>query len=768
LWNSTANDSIRCVTRPDDGRLEARLSLDSKTRALLENEVNPFLTHRAEQEVFDELEALCSTSGYIHALACISLRDNLVSYDGELTGEAMAASYAPERTIRTEFSTLMGLLLKHPIDFGLPFPAKMQELIDKTRTLLGELHACLNQCMFDSIKTAFAAQQAGLSVEATRPLRRGNELREPIFYGGESAYSFQYREFTLDRYGRDDDWLLKNMGFEISDGHAVTGGLVRLQNRKVLEAIRSMPRRNPSEWTALPGFTFSLDEIAIESGISPDSATAVLAALTAPSAPTNESFTSLGEFNIANALPILRTPTGDYVSLQSYGIAEALYDSPFYWMASDKNYRDTAFTNRGAFTENFVAKRLTEVFGADKVHQNVNILRKGNRIGEVDVLILFANRAVVIQCKSKRLTLEARKGNDLQLRSDFKKSVQDAYDQALLCSRSLGDRNLKFQRIDGSEISLPALREIYPVCVVSDHYPALTTQADEFLKYETNETIQPPLITDVFLVDVLAEMLTSPLQLLSYIDRRVNIGQRVHAINELTILGCHLTQNLWFEDGFDQLMLDDSLAIELDTAMTVRREGVSGSRTPKGILTHLDGTLVGRMIKAIENRAEAELVDLGFMLLTLGGESLKILNRGLEEIAKQTRLDGRTHDLTLNLGDGDTGLTVHCGTLSNAEAAEKLARHCELRKYVCQAGSWFGLVVRAEDGLPKFGLNLRFPWKQDDVMDEATKNMGRGRKPSHSGPLFLPHKIGRNEQCPCGSEKKFKKCCVDRLREDCR
>jgi SEC-C motif/Nuclease-related domain len=724
--------------------------------------MDSFETSRSEQEVFDDLDALCSSPGYIHVLSFISHRDNMVSFDGELTGEAMAASYAPARTMRTEFSTLMGLMLKHPIDYSLPAPQKMQELIDKTHSLLHELHLCLNVPMIATFKRVFAAQQSGLSIEDERPVKNADELREPIFYGGESAYSFQYRDFSLDRYSKDNDWLIENKGFGISDAHAITGALTRLQNRKVVETIKAMPQLDPSRWTALPGFTFSLAEIAKESGISQAVASAVLAALTAPMPPTNEAFTSLGEFNVANALPILLSPSGDYISLQSYGIAEALYDSPFYWMLADKAYKNTAVGNRGAFTERLVAKRLAEVFGTANIHRNVNILRKGNRVSEIDVLVLFADRAVVIQCKSKKLTLEARKGNDLQLRDDFKKAVQDAYDQGLLCSKSLNNKNLKFVAEDGSEISLPTLREIYPVCVVSDHYPALTVQAAEFLKFETDETIHPPLITDVFLIDVLAEMLTSPLRLLSYINRRANIGHHLFSINELTILGYHLRQNLWFEKKFDSVMLDDSWGIELDTAMTVRREGVEGTSTPKGILTHIEGTLVGRMVQAIENRAETELIDLGFMLLTLGGDSLKTLNRGLEEIARQTRRDGLNHDLTLALGDGDTGLTVHCGTLSNADAAEKLARHCQLRKYACRADSWFGLVVRADDGLPKFGLNLRFPWQQDDAMDEATKNMGRGQTPRRSGSMFTPQKIGRNEPCPCGSGKKFKKCCIEK------
>jgi hypothetical protein len=221
-----------------------------------------------------------------------------------------------------------------------------------------------------------------------------------------------------------------------------------------------------------------------------------------------------------------------------------------------------------------------------------------------------------------------------------------------------------------------------------------------------------------------------------------------------------LQQNLWIDAKTDMMTLGEEVAVELDTVMTIRREGLEGARTPNGILTRLDGTLVGRILSAIESRAEAALVDLGFMLLTLGGETLDNLNRGLNEIAQLTTKDGRSHDFTISMDESDTGLTVHCSPLPNAEAAEKLLGHCRLRKYVHRVGSWFGLVVRADDGLPKFGLNLRFPWKQDNAMDEATTGMPGGRKPRRGEALFNPRKTGRNEPCPCGSGRKFKKCCM--------
>lgn len=48
-------------------------------------------------------------------------------------------------------------------------------------------------------------------------------------------------------------------------------------------------------------------------------------------------------------------------------------------MAADKAYKDTAFANRGAFTEDLVATRLSTVFGADHIHRNVDVVRKGRR-----------------------------------------------------------------------------------------------------------------------------------------------------------------------------------------------------------------------------------------------------------------------------------------------------------------------------------------------------------------------------------------------------
>lgn len=358
---------------------------------------------RSEPEIFSDLADLCRSPGYIHALAYICWRDNFVGYANEMTPEDMAKSYASDRLIRTEVSTLLGLLVKSEIDYGIPDPTTIQSYLDKTKELLEELH----WSMMVPMMAAFKSRPKG---PAPRPFGQGAILREPIFYGGESAYSFQYRDFALSRYVRDDPWLETHKGFKISEAHAVVKAIGRIQNKRLLSTLASFRKTRPSDWIVLPGFTFSIADVSKVARIDSSRVAAVLDAFSLGQEERNDGFTAIGDFNAAHAFPLIKTPDGHYVLLQSYSMAEGLYDSPFYWLFADKEYRQSSVRNRGIFTEEFSASRLRDVFGDDAVFTNVDIIGpKRQKLGEIDVLVSFGNRAIILQAKSKKMTLEARR-----------------------------------------------------------------------------------------------------------------------------------------------------------------------------------------------------------------------------------------------------------------------------------------------------------------------------------------------------------------------
>ena len=69
---------------------------------------------RSEQEVFDELAGVCQRPGFPHAIAAFCYRDNIVGYSDELKGEDYAKMFSSNRLIRTEISTLIGLMARAP------------------------------------------------------------------------------------------------------------------------------------------------------------------------------------------------------------------------------------------------------------------------------------------------------------------------------------------------------------------------------------------------------------------------------------------------------------------------------------------------------------------------------------------------------------------------------------------------------------------------------------------------------------------------------
>jgi hypothetical protein len=391
---------------------------------------------RSEQEVFDDLAELCVRPGYSHAIAYFCFRDHVVGYGASLKGDDYAKLFSLDRLIRTEVSTLIGLMVRKPRDLGMPDSKTLEGYIKRTENLLGELHEVLNEPVKAEMKKAFADPKMAKDFN---PFANAAALREPIFYGSESAYSFQYRDLSISKYANDEKWIREHKKFTPTEAKAVVIAIGGFLNEKLLNKLKEMRDIPPDKWSVLAGLEFSAADIAARAGLPEILARAVIDAFTYADN-DNPTFTSLSEFNAINGYPILKADGDNRILFLYAGLTEALYETPFYWMNNDKSYVPVAMKNRGRFTEDFCTARLQRVFGVDKVYKNVDVWKGNSRkekYGEIDTLVLFGDRAIIVQAKSKKLTLSARKGNDLQLQADFKAAIQDACDQAVECSRHL-------------------------------------------------------------------------------------------------------------------------------------------------------------------------------------------------------------------------------------------------------------------------------------------------------------------------------------------
>src|SRR6185437_8828625 len=107
-----------------------------------------------------------------------------------------------------------------------------------------------------------------------------------------------------------------------------------------------------------------------------------------------------------------------------------------------------------------------------------------------------------------------------------------------------------------------------------------------------------------------------------------------------------------------------------------------------------------------------------------------------------------------------TGLTIHCNQDPVRGAARSLRRHCEMRKYMAKSEKWFGICVSPNTLRMRFGMTLDYPWATSEKLEMLTKNMNRKPMPLRELAMQPKKKLGRNDACPCGSGRKYKKCCL--------
>jgi hypothetical protein len=716
---------------------------------------------RTEQEIFSELEKLCSSSGYAHALSFLCFRDCFIKVSDKLKPEDVGALNSPETLCGNEISVLIGLMIKGD-DYLAPIDTQIvDEMIVQSDNLMAELH--------EAITEAFRPQflEAIKSDSKINPFRSGMGQREPIFYSAESAYDFQFRSFALEKYKNDNNWFLANKGYSIGDAVQILETLSNFQNENLGISLYQKISMSAEPLTLLPYFTFDAISVATRASLSIEIVSKFLNSFSCPENINNDHFSSIDDFNLINAYPLIKIAEDRFICFNSYSLAQAFYETPFFWMNGDKEYKEIAATNRGLFTEMISKSRLESVFGANRVFHSVLIHHKGKRdvLGEIDVLVLFGDRAIVLQAKSKKLTIKARKGNETALTKDFQLSVQESYNQGLCCSEFLLAEDIELRDNNGKIIILKhKIKEAYIICVVSDHYPALNFQSRSYLSYKDTDQISPPLITDVFFLDVLCEMLQSPLLLVSYLNRRLRYFEQVISSNEFAVLGYHLKCNLWLEENTN-LYLHDDLATNIDIAMLSRRVGLQGETIPSGLLTKLfnPNLPLGKILKEIENKELPSIIEFGLLIFTFSEDTIKYLNNGIKRICTLARNDGRQHDFSIAIAN--TGITIHSNRASIKEASQKLSAHCALRKYALKLNTWFGLLLSGEvDFQLRNGLKLNYEHIYSKELEDQLSSIQKvpllkdGKTYDYSG--VAKKKLTRNDPCPCGSGLKYKKCCL--------
>ena len=153
--------------------------------------------------------------------------------------------------------------------------------------------------------------------------------------------------------------------------------------------------------------------------------------------------------------------------------------------------------------------------------------------------------------------------------------------------------------------------------------------------------------------------------------------------------------------------------------------------------------------------------DALFFLFDLAGSGADQLISMVQRLKRATLQDGERHDARLLIPDSRQGTTI----VSFPAPTHPLHARAMLRelhgialahKHRSRADEWPFLASFAGSSsqCDVFGY-IKEPWRPDPEMERLVE--------SHlvSGPAVNARggKLGRNQKCPCGSGRKFKRCC---------
>jgi hypothetical protein len=542
----------------------------------------------------------------------------------------------------------------------------------------------------------------------------GPIAREAIYYGAESFYLHQFSGFSRLRYRDDATWLLLNAGLSIRPIIDIAKFIVDRINRQ-MTGVGHMRKegREISHGELTNSLLISKADVRKKFG---QKANAFIAKFATPATSANADFTDPFAINAVSIAPIV--DLGEYLYVpDQYRLFETIYESPFYWMMDDKTYANTETEHRGAFLEQTAAHIFRSVFGAENVYENVSIRRNAKKIaGEVDVLVVYGEFVLVVQAKSKRVTLKARAGDTEALKTDFEGAIQAPYRQALACAELI-HAGAECVTKDGELLTfLPTVRT-FPIVILSDAFPAATFLSRIML--ERGDRIAP-VIWDIGVLDCVSRILPTPIDFLFYLMCRSEAFENISSDSEYNFLGYHLRAKLVLSPDVDFMMIDREFATVVDDYMLASDLGIKRDR-PVGVLERLNIPVISALLKSLKDAPPA-LASVVIDLYDFSSVALESLSK--QVISLRGDVAGGKELKALSILTKSGGLTyVVCRRLT-ARARSSAHAIGAKHKYDSKRDRWYVILDSMETCSPVDALlPILGKWTEDSDLAENSRRV---------------------------------------------
>jgi len=420
-----------------------------------------------------------------------------------------------------------------------------------------------------------------------------------------------------------------------------------------------------------------------------------------------------------------------------------------------KKHQKNYYKKKGEYLEDKSLELFQEILPNCEVYSNL----KYGIDDEVDGIVIYDNNIFIVEAKSNKFTLGAKKGNVEKIKRNTKDIVEKAYQQAIRAKQYiLSDVEVYFRdKKTNKEILTIKRNNINNIYLINttleplNHISTNLTSLKQFGFIQDDEWIWSVYINDL---RIITEILDSPSEFLLYVDRRVHFNDypQINMAEEIDIFGYFLSEGLYFDDiefpenGF-MLNIDSSFSKDIDLYYHWK-EGVLPKKQEKPSLFNKCKNNIKFLVQKIEKLNKENFTQLTTFLLNYDCHTQSFTKNEIDNILKAKRTDFHFYNKEKNIGVVFVSKKIY--------EYDKLQQQCKLYAYEQKINDWFVIVVGQDFvDFEKFYYDN----KPNKMIEEKLEELKQYRIKQT---LAIQKKIGRNEPCPCGSGKKYKKCCINK------
>jgi hypothetical protein len=460
----------------------------------------------------------------------------------------------------------------------------------------------------------------------------------------------------------------------------------------------------------------------------------------------------------------------------------ACFDAVFTFFDSiarnDASLRDRYGICIADWMELEIERQLQRLFPAAAVIRSACFSDPDNPGGETeaDIVVVWWPFLIVVEAKGKRVAPEALRGSRTKLKQTLGKNIQDAFVQSRRVVRVLErDGKIRFkEKATGRvvEVEQDRLRRVMPISVTLQNLSGIPTQLAVTQRLGLFKGNAYPWSISIDDLDVITRFSASPDVFLHYIERRTahqNINVGLHG-DELDIFGQYLDNRLHPSLYEGRKEIADHTAGPNTIAFNGGDEGFepfymaewNGEPPPSAAVGLKVPPPIQSVLTELRNRPDDGARWIAFALLGLSHDALGRLASALEDMKANMAQGQRILRTTMREGDIVINVLAHRGLPKN-EFFQNVTIRSRMEHYRTRPRATVTIGIDQRDASKPFEVAqwLEGPWEHEPVIEQLLAD--DSDRPRIVQMPHGAHKPGRNDPCPCGSGKKFKRCCIDSM-----